>query len=327
MMQGYVPLRRGLLEHLDRGRLGSFDVGIYIRILLQADYRTGLWWGSANKLRAQGPADPSLRGVQRSLEHLERITFIRRFRLRGKHGNYPVLIHKFLVTDGALKGMRLNAERSADWRHPVYEAWTEDSAEWRPISDVSLNGTHLSVRESTDSRQSLGDTCDETTPSQEERIENKKETIVSQDDRALLKKQAAVNARPGTDDFLHQLAENFPEVSPERLRWVVYLVAARAKTPPISAAYFRKALPRVFENLQGETDTWLSVEAAKRLLEFPGLGLPDLAQDLKQLAADNNLPYGSENVTIAIDTGLRRVEEERELQSELAVGRGPGARK
>ncbi len=139
-------------------------------------------------------------------------------------------------------------------------------------------------------------------------------------------KKKIISPPRDADDFLHQLAENFREVSPERLRWAVCLVAARAKTPPRSPAYFRKALPRVFENLQGETDTWLSVEAAKRLLEFPGLGLPDLAQDLKQLAAENDLPYGPENVTSAIDTGLRRVEEERELQSGLAVGRGPGAR-
>jgi hypothetical protein len=140
-------------------------------------------------------------------------------------------------------------------------------------------------------------------------------------------KKKIISPPRDADDFLHQLAENFPEVSPERLRWAVRLVAARAKTPPRSPAYFRKALPRVFENLQGETETWLLLEAAKRIVEFPGLRLPDLVEDLKQVAADNDLPYASETLESALDGAFRKVEEERQLQSELAVGRGPGARK
>ena len=155
----------------------------------------------------------------------------------------------------------------------------------------------------------------------------KEDLIISQGGRPLRQKRATVNRRSGTDDFLHQLAENFPEVSPERLRWAVCLVAARAKTPPRSPAYFRKALPRVFENLQGETETWLLLEAAKRIVEFPGLRLPDLVEDLKQVAADNDLPYASETLESALDGAFRKVEKERRLQSELAVGRGPGGKK
>jgi hypothetical protein len=155
--------------------------------------------------------------------------------------------------------------------------------------------------------------------------------IVSQGGRPLLTEQATVNGRPGTDDFINKaletLRKDFPGISARRLAWAVSLVARRAKTPPWTVAFFHRALPGVFENLDAEVGKWLMADAAKRLVEFPGLGLPDLAQDLKQLAADNDLPYGSENVTSAIDSGLRRVEEERELQSGLAVGRGPGARK
>lgn len=118
---GYIPLRRGLLDHLEQGRLTTYDAGIYARILLEANRKTGVWWGSAAKLLALAPADSDLRKVQRSLEHLEEIGFIRRFHMQGKRGNYPTFVNKFLCTDGALKGMRLNAAKSNDWRRPSYE--------------------------------------------------------------------------------------------------------------------------------------------------------------------------------------------------------------
>jgi hypothetical protein len=118
---GHIKLRRGLLKHIEQGRLTTFDTGIYTRILLEADYRSGIWWGSASKLLALASADSSPRRVRASLQHLDGIGFLRRFWVRGRHGNYPVLINKFECSDGAMKGMRLNAEKSDDWRHPVYE--------------------------------------------------------------------------------------------------------------------------------------------------------------------------------------------------------------
>lgn len=157
----------------------------------------------------------------------------------------------------------------------------------------------------------------------------KEEKVIN--DRPLLTERATVNGRPGTDDFIHSVLEtvrkDFPGTSVRRLAWGIRLVLGRAKQPVGNAAAFcRKALPAVFEDLGAEVGKWLTVYAAKRLLEFAGLRLVDFAEDLKQLAAENDLPYGPESITIAIDTGLRRVEKERELQSEIAIGRGPGAR-
>lgn len=133
MKRGFTPIRNGIQEHLEHGRLGSFDLGIYVRIHLDADYRSGIWWGSAQKLIALAPFDGSLRHVQKSLRRLEAIGFIRRFLIRGKHGNYPVLINKYEIRDGALKGKRLNAWRATDWKHAAYETvtdeWTEKATE------------------------------------------------------------------------------------------------------------------------------------------------------------------------------------------------------
>ncbi len=158
----------------------------------------------------------------------------------------------------------------------------------------------------------------------------KEDLIISQGGRPLLTEQATVNGGPGTDDFIHSaletLRKDFPGTSARRLAWAVSLVARRAKTPPWTVAFFHRALPGVFENLDAEVGKWLATAAAKRLAGFPALRLPDLAEDLKQLAAGNDLPYAPETLESALDGAFRKVQEERQLQSELAVGRGPGAR-
>ena len=118
---GYAILRSGILEHLVAGRLGYPELGAYATIHLQADFRTGIWWGSAPRLLATAPRGTSLRDVQRWMQTLTRIRFLRPFHRHGERGNYPVLIDKYDVKTGALRGMRLNAWRSESWEHPYYE--------------------------------------------------------------------------------------------------------------------------------------------------------------------------------------------------------------
>lgn len=125
MNNGFSPIRNAVQEHLEKGRLTYFDFGIYVKIHLGADYKTGIWWGSAKKLLVEGPAAGSLRRIQESLRRLASIIFIKPFRVSGRHGNYPVLINKFDLR-GELKGYRVNAEKTTDWRHPVLEGLTDD---------------------------------------------------------------------------------------------------------------------------------------------------------------------------------------------------------
>lgn len=129
MNSGFCILRAGVLDHLIAGRLGIFELGLYVIIHLQTDFKTGIWWGSAAKLHASAPAGISLRQVQRGLQRLVKIGFLRPFHTYGARGNYPVLIDKYDIKTGALRGKRLNASKSETWKSPCYEACAEDDAE------------------------------------------------------------------------------------------------------------------------------------------------------------------------------------------------------
>jgi hypothetical protein len=126
---GFAKIRAGLEEHLVSGRIGFFEAGAYLAIHLQADFRTGVWIGSAPRLLATAPRGASLRSVQRALERLVEIQFLRVFHTLGSRGNYRVLIHKYEPQFGALRGKRLNAFASVNWRNPVYELVAERDAE------------------------------------------------------------------------------------------------------------------------------------------------------------------------------------------------------
>ena len=47
---GFVRLRRGILEHLQDGRIRPMEFAAFLTILLAADHRNGAWQGSARSL-------------------------------------------------------------------------------------------------------------------------------------------------------------------------------------------------------------------------------------------------------------------------------------
>jgi hypothetical protein len=140
----YVPIRPGIAEHLLRGDISLFEFGVYVLIHLQADYRTGVWLGSAPRVLHSAPRGAKLRDVQRALERLSDLGFLKHFHQQGQRGNFAVLINKFTVRSGALTGLRLNADKSESWRKPVHESCADvdadDSADARaedaPIQEV-----------------------------------------------------------------------------------------------------------------------------------------------------------------------------------------------
>src|SRR5262249_7725764 len=108
---GFVPLRRGLFEHVRNGRLGPLQAFCLIYILSQADTRTGVWMGCAKAL--SGELGISERTARDILERLEQGGYIRRFTSPGSHACYPLLVHKFAITNGEHDGEQLNAFDSA----------------------------------------------------------------------------------------------------------------------------------------------------------------------------------------------------------------------
>lgn len=141
---GFVKIRAGLEDHLLAGRIGAFEVGVYLILHLQADFRTGIWTGSAPRIMGTAPRGASLRDIQRALKRLERIGFIRRFHRNGKRGNYRVLLHKYEPQFGALRGMRLNAEKSESWEAPIYEPCAVSDAVVDAVS-VAVDAPYLEV--------------------------------------------------------------------------------------------------------------------------------------------------------------------------------------
>jgi len=136
MKETYVPIRPGILEHLLRGDISACEFGVYAIIHLQADYGSGIWRGSAARISNTAPRGAELRKIQRALEHLTDLGLLKPFHTQGVRGNYPVLINKFTVRSGALKGQRLNANLTTDWRNPAYESCAEDDAVDAPIQEV-----------------------------------------------------------------------------------------------------------------------------------------------------------------------------------------------
>jgi hypothetical protein len=47
---GYVQLRRGILEHLQDGRMTSDEFAAFTVMLLKADHKTGVWRGAGKAL-------------------------------------------------------------------------------------------------------------------------------------------------------------------------------------------------------------------------------------------------------------------------------------
>ena len=104
---GFFQLRRGIWEHVRDGRMSLADVAIHQYIASQADTRTGIWNGSAGALAGELCISPRM--ARRFIERLTRGDYIRRFPVPGRHVCYPILVHKFLITDGQHKGEQLNA--------------------------------------------------------------------------------------------------------------------------------------------------------------------------------------------------------------------------
>ena len=128
MMNGnFVQVRRGIIEHLETGQLSAREFAVYNLIILLADKATGLWWGCSKAISAKfGHGDLDDRAAKGALHRLEENGYIRRFFVQGQRGNHPILVDKYAPTVGELKGRRVNAAATADWRYVVCDNGPDD---------------------------------------------------------------------------------------------------------------------------------------------------------------------------------------------------------
>lgn len=123
---GWYKRRRGVLEHLEAGHISLLDLAVHDLICLRANsvvgngsaLPAGVWFGSSKAIHALCPRNISERAIRRSLEHLGKIGWIKRWLDQGKHGNYPILIARFSVRDLSGKEYMVSAEQTVDWREP-----------------------------------------------------------------------------------------------------------------------------------------------------------------------------------------------------------------
>ena len=127
MTGGFYKRRRGILEHLESGKIGLLDLAVHDYLNLMANLLIGsdcsippgVCFSSAVAIHALCPREVSERSIRRSLEHLERIGWIKRWQERGKRGNYPILICRASVHDMSSGEYRVNGVETTDWRNPV----------------------------------------------------------------------------------------------------------------------------------------------------------------------------------------------------------------
>lgn len=90
--KGFVPVRRGILDHCQRGAMPLLGFAIYMHLLLEADSSSGFVWSSAPALAAK--YGYKTRSAQDMLAELEAAGYIRRFCAPGRTGNFPIGINK-----------------------------------------------------------------------------------------------------------------------------------------------------------------------------------------------------------------------------------------
>jgi hypothetical protein len=130
-MDGYTPIRNGILEHLQQGKLTPLEFSIYMLIHLRADWATGIYRGCALTLAYQF-GNPGLQvQIKDALLRLKRKRYLNYSPDKGRKGGYEILIHKYEPREGRLIGTRLNAWKYEDKAAPEYEPLASDSPDAR----------------------------------------------------------------------------------------------------------------------------------------------------------------------------------------------------
>jgi hypothetical protein len=134
MSAGWYKRRRGILEHIESGTIDLLESGIHDYLSLKANLLVaspcsipvGICFTSAPAIHVHC-LRVSERTIQRCLEHMEQIGWLKTWKVAGKRGNYPVLVCRGSVHDLSGNEYRINGEKTSDWRQPVFE----------PVGDVS----------------------------------------------------------------------------------------------------------------------------------------------------------------------------------------------
>jgi hypothetical protein len=158
MVESFVKSRRGILEHLEQGRLTFSEFGVFQLLLLQANKANGVVWSDSRKVAGYFNGTLNERTAKDALASLKAKGYIKEFRQQGSRGSYPILVNKYEITVGDLKGCLTNAEQTVDWQQPVVSGRPDDRPEERreerpPYSRPQENKTSRPQDENQSSRE------------------------------------------------------------------------------------------------------------------------------------------------------------------------------
>jgi hypothetical protein len=140
-MKPFIPIYPGILDYLLRGDINRSEFGVYVMMHAQADFSTGVWYGSAPRIAGCAPRGADLRAIQREMQRLADIGLVKHFHRHGARGNFGWLINKYICRSGALRGKQLNARLSTSLSHIVYETCADSDAE-----SVAVSAPYQEVR-------------------------------------------------------------------------------------------------------------------------------------------------------------------------------------
>ena len=124
MHVGFVKLRRGLEEHLEADKLSYLEVGLYIRLMMRANYETGVVYVTTKELSGTHNSPEQIRKI---LDRLEEKKYIKTFRRRGSKSRFAVLINRHCrFHDGSM----LNA----------FESTSPEDLVWMTGDDKAITG-------------------------------------------------------------------------------------------------------------------------------------------------------------------------------------------
>ena len=93
MSEGYIKLRRGIIEHIHQGKVTKLEGGVYLHLHLYVDYKTGVIWFTCGEYIARY-APFSAFQCRKAIKGLEEKGYIKRF-FNGKGKPYDILINKY----------------------------------------------------------------------------------------------------------------------------------------------------------------------------------------------------------------------------------------
>jgi len=99
--EGFLKIRRGLSEHLDRGKMSGKEYLLYLHLLIEADHRTGVVWKTSAPFIQHNLECFSLRQLREAIHNLEVKGYLKRFFSYGKNTFYDILLDKYEIVGGS----------------------------------------------------------------------------------------------------------------------------------------------------------------------------------------------------------------------------------